>query len=269
MLHRSLDFTRRHSVGMLALLVALSGSAYAVTLPRNSVGPAQLKRDAVTGAKVKDGSLRKGDFAAGDEPAGAPGPRGVAGAPGAAGAAGAPGERGAQGERGAPGERGADGQGATGPPGPTASTSVHNEPNSVLSSGGHTLLDLASVNSTAADRQITTTFTSRIVVSGWLMFDWDGPTSSVQIGACTPQISDGTGATSGLASMGNSGGPIEKAQPDPSGLDVVTLPVAGALVKPAGTYNVRVQCTIGGYNETDDDLRYNGGQLTVVATAAD
>jgi hypothetical protein len=67
-------------VSMLALFLALSGGAYALTLPRNSVGPKQLKRNAVTGPKikrgavtsrkVKDHSLLEKDFRAGQLPAG-------------------------------------------------------------------------------------------------------------------------------------------------------------------------------------------------------
>src|SRR6266511_4295158 len=59
-----------------ALAVALFGStplghaAGKLILPRNSVGAAQLKKAAVTGAKVKDGSLAAADFAAGQLPAG-------------------------------------------------------------------------------------------------------------------------------------------------------------------------------------------------------
>src|SRR5581483_2402945 len=44
----------------LALAVALGGTSYAaVSLPANSVGTAQLKNDAVTSLKVKNGSLLK------------------------------------------------------------------------------------------------------------------------------------------------------------------------------------------------------------------
>lgn len=57
------------AVACLALLVSLGGTGYAVTvLPKNSVGTAQLKNDAVIGAKVKDGSLRSADFATGQLP---------------------------------------------------------------------------------------------------------------------------------------------------------------------------------------------------------
>ena len=77
-------------VACLALAVALSGGAYAVStaLPRNSVGPAQLKANAVNSAKVKDRSLRAVDFAAGQIPAGPAGPAGAAGPQGPAGVSG-------------------------------------------------------------------------------------------------------------------------------------------------------------------------------------
>ncbi|MET0206888.1 MAG: hypothetical protein ABW228_06890, partial [Thermoleophilaceae bacterium] len=46
------------AVAFLALLVALGGTSYAVAqLPANSVGAKQLKKNAVTAAKVKDRSL--------------------------------------------------------------------------------------------------------------------------------------------------------------------------------------------------------------------
>ena len=67
-------------VACISLTIALSGASYAaVTLPRNSVGTAQLKRNAVVSAKVKDGSLKRADFGAGEVPAGPQGPQGPAG----------------------------------------------------------------------------------------------------------------------------------------------------------------------------------------------
>jgi hypothetical protein len=83
-------------VACIALAVALSGFGYAaVSLPRNSVGPAQLKKDSVTSAKVKNGSLNAVDFRAGQLPAGEQGP---------------PGEKGDKGDKGDTGPPGADGQ---------------------------------------------------------------------------------------------------------------------------------------------------------------
>lgn len=67
-------------VALIALFVALGGSAYAFTVPKNSVGTAQLKDSAVTGAKldssavtsskVKNGSLLAANFKAGQIAAG-------------------------------------------------------------------------------------------------------------------------------------------------------------------------------------------------------
>jgi hypothetical protein len=46
----------------VAVFLALGGGAYALSVPRHSVGRAQLKRNAVTGAKVKNRSLGARDF---------------------------------------------------------------------------------------------------------------------------------------------------------------------------------------------------------------
>ena len=82
-------------VASIALVVALGGTGYAaIKLPANSVGTKQLRKNAVTGAKVKDFSLFANDFAAGQIPKGPPGANGANGAPGAPGAAGAKGDKG-------------------------------------------------------------------------------------------------------------------------------------------------------------------------------
>ena len=86
----------------IALVVALGGTGYAaLALPSNSVGTAQLKQDAVTSGKVKNGSLLRADFKAGQLPRGAKGARGAVGAKGATGATGATGAPGATGPAGA------------------------------------------------------------------------------------------------------------------------------------------------------------------------
>ena len=73
-------------VALIALVVALGGTSYAVTkLPRNSVGAAQVKKNAITTKHVRNGSLRAVDFARGQLPAGPQGAQGPAGAPGPAG----------------------------------------------------------------------------------------------------------------------------------------------------------------------------------------
>lgn len=73
-------------VAFLALFVALSGTSYAVSqLPTKSVGTKQLKNNAVTGVKVRDGSLRAADFRRGELPKGPAGAAGPQGPPGASG----------------------------------------------------------------------------------------------------------------------------------------------------------------------------------------
>lgn len=85
-------------VALLALTLALGGTSYAaITLPSNSVGAKQLKRNAVTGAKVRDKSLRARDFADGQLPSGPAGLKGNPGPKGDIGAAGPKGDPGSVG----------------------------------------------------------------------------------------------------------------------------------------------------------------------------
>lgn len=87
-------------LAVTALAVAVLGStpigeaARGLVIPAKSVGPVQLKANAVTSAKVKNGSLLAVDFKQGQLPAGPAGPAGLAGPAGAAGAKGETGDRG-------------------------------------------------------------------------------------------------------------------------------------------------------------------------------
>src|SRR3954464_14453563 len=87
---------RRHftsTIALLALFVALGGTTYAaLKLPKNSVGSKQIKKNAVRSGKVKNGSLLKKDFRAGQLPRGRRGLPGTNGQDGQDGAPGAPGE---------------------------------------------------------------------------------------------------------------------------------------------------------------------------------
>jgi hypothetical protein len=86
------------AVACFALFIALGGVGIAATsLPRNSVGTKQLRKNAVTSAKVKNHSLLKADFRAGQLPLGA---KGAAGPPGPAGPAGSTGAKGDTGQQG-------------------------------------------------------------------------------------------------------------------------------------------------------------------------
>ena len=101
-------------VALVALMVALGGTGYAaIRLPRASVGARELKRHAVTTAKlapsavvsstVKDASLLARDFRAGELPAG---PKGDAGPQGPAGLQGPKGDKGDAGAAGQAGPAG-------------------------------------------------------------------------------------------------------------------------------------------------------------------
>src|SRR4051812_34652759 len=82
-------------ISVIALVVAMGGTGYAAfRLPRNSVGSAQVKKNAITSVKVKNGSLKRLDFAAGGLPVGGQGPKGDAGPRGQDGPPGAPGAAG-------------------------------------------------------------------------------------------------------------------------------------------------------------------------------
>lgn len=94
-----------HVLITVALMATSATGAYAAGLAANSVGTTQLKKNAVTSAKIKNQSVKKADLA--------PNARGMAGP---AGPAGAPGAVGPEGPVGAQGPAGA--QGGVGPQGP-------------------------------------------------------------------------------------------------------------------------------------------------------
>lgn len=74
-------------IAVIALFIALGGSAYAVTeLPKNSVGPKQLKKGAVTPAKLSAGAVA--DLTGNKGPTGSKGDRGEPGSTGPGGPAG-------------------------------------------------------------------------------------------------------------------------------------------------------------------------------------
>jgi hypothetical protein len=83
-------------VAMLALFVALTGTAVATTSAL--IGSAQIRNNSITGLDVKNKSLRPIDFRGSVR--GPRGLRGLTGAPGSPGASGAPGAKGDKGETG-------------------------------------------------------------------------------------------------------------------------------------------------------------------------
>jgi hypothetical protein len=221
--------TYANVMATIALFVALGGGAYAAgVLPANSVGTKQLKKNAVTAAKVKDGSLLETDFKTGQLPAGA------------RGAAGLKGDTGAKGDTGPAGPKGDQGQkGDTGDVGPTASTDATNGTDVLVPAGGAvvTAVDLASVTNGAGDRQITTTFPGRIMVVGQTSVYSNGVNSPGQA-YCRLQISDGSGPNNGLTDVGQLG----RFNFPATQLYTNLFSLSGSAVKPAGTYNVKLVC---------------------------
>jgi hypothetical protein len=130
----------------------------------------------------------------------------------------------------------AAGQLPAGPPGPTASSSVRKEPNGGTALNGNaTVIDLASIND-SGDAQITTTFTGRIMATGHaVLFNGSAVAGEFR---CQLFISDGTGPTNGLTPISSLGTSTTQAI---SGVGQ-TQTLAGAAVKPPGTYNVRMDC---------------------------
>ena len=134
------------SAGVLAVsLVFSSGAGEAameLVLPARSVGTAQLKQDAVTSLKVKNGSLLARDFARGQLPRGPRGPQGEPGAPGQPGAVGPAGPQGSQGPEGPVGPQGAEGpEGPQGPPGEPPNPSIQFRHRAVTVPAGETRFD--------------------------------------------------------------------------------------------------------------------------------
>jgi len=100
--------TYANVMASLALFVALGGVSYAATqLPSNSVGTKQIKKEAVTPAKLSRASKSALTGPAG--PTGPTGPTGAAGTPGTPGLQGDKGQKGDPGEKGEKGDRGPEG----------------------------------------------------------------------------------------------------------------------------------------------------------------
>jgi hypothetical protein len=129
--------TYANVVSTVCLFILLGGVSWAATsLPRNSVGTAQIKKNAVNSSKVKNRSLRAVDFRKGQLPQGRQGPAGARGETGATGPAGSPGVAGDTGPTGAAGSPGETGE--TGPTGPTGMIGPA-APGAVFGSSGGTV----------------------------------------------------------------------------------------------------------------------------------
>ncbi|HEX8207537.1 MAG TPA: hypothetical protein VF587_15845 [Solirubrobacteraceae bacterium] len=244
--------TYANVVATLALFVALGGTGYAAaSLPRNSVkakqiasravGTAELKNNAVNSRKVRDGSLKRADFAANELPAGAAGPQGPQGPQGVPGAKGDPGAQG--------------GDGPTGPAGPTASASASNVKDAQLAPNNGT------GDTDQLETTITTTFTSRLVATATARIFDENPDATPNPARCTLSLDDPDEPfmTGDVFSSEMAVSLFTNNARD-------TLAITGRTPElPAGTHQVAMHCLSDG---GDSGVKFDQGDLTVIAVGA-
>jgi hypothetical protein len=252
-MHQAVRHLRRNAVAYLALFVALGGTSYAATaLPRNSVGTAQLKADAVTSAKVKNHSLVVADLSAATMAAlrGRTGPAGVAGAPGTAGAAearGAAGPQGVAGPQGATGPAGAAGaQGSPGDPGIVATgwSALTSSTLTLVAHQDQVMTDLGLTSSGSGSGAVTLPVSSRVLISGSVDLYNRSPGDSGRAACTARRSTDGTDDLSVFTVSPTVNADLHQADADSSNDANVTesLSITGSVLLPAGTYDFGIDC---------------------------
>src|SRR6516165_10488212 len=145
---------------------------------------------------------------------------------------GPPGPQGAKGPQGPPGPQGAKGD--QGPPGgQQPSTWAIAAPAYVLPFGHYVAVGDLVGNNGASGGQIVVPFTGKILATASVSAQ-NNSTNTVRI-SCDLYISDGTGPENGLENIGG-GGSYNVGQTD------LYFGVVGVADKPAGTYNLVLQC---------------------------
>jgi hypothetical protein len=211
-------------VAFVALLISLTSPAWGAKVKRLIAG-SEIAPNAITSAKVKNGSLLRKDFKAGQlvkGSTGPTGPRGLAGSPGQ------------------------DSRGALGLPGPvgtiiagSAYASSGQSPDPVLNTDT-TMVDIA--NGTPTDSTAVHTGQVTLPAPGHVYADGEATLENAAAvparARCDLSISDGTGPNNGLTRM--SGYAFSSLQPGTG--SSITVPVSGSAAEMAGTYNVALRC---------------------------
>jgi hypothetical protein len=257
-MHRAVRHLRSNAVAYLALFIALGGTSYAAAgLPRNSVGSTQLKSNAVTSAKVKNGSLATSDLSRAAIAAmrGNTGPAGPAGSPGSTGPQGAAGLPGATGLQGAKGDRGDPGSIFTG----WSRRSV----GGALPADGD-VTDLARSNGGFGSGALVLPVESRVYVNGSV----DLANSSMiepSRASCTARRSGDGANTLDFDSSPPVIADLHQADADSTVDPYLYMPLAvtGSVLLDAGTYDIGIVCTAG-----NGALRLYNATMNVVAVPA-
>jgi hypothetical protein len=167
------------------------------------------------------------------------------------------GKAGPAGPAGANGANGTNGtNGAAGAPGPTASASA----TFTTAFGSETALpsaDTTVVSLSANGQRITTTFNGRLIATAAIAMRERQGSATPVLAACRLQIASGTGAFEDMSTT-------QSVSFSGSVSNFEQVVVNGAVVRPAGTYDVRVTCT----GSAGGDVGARSGDLTVIAAAA-
>jgi hypothetical protein len=193
-------------VALIALVLALTAPAWSASVKKLITGK-QIAKNAITSPKVKDHSLLAKDFKAGQLPKG---------------------DTGLQGPKGDKGDRG-----ATGAPGPTVTGGAAADHNGVGGIGG-TLVDLNAGQTHSG--QVVLPWPGRIFANGYA--EVIAPSATATRASCNLFISDGTGPNTGLTAFS----PGAFGDTTANG-EHRSVPLAGYVDKPAGTYNIAIQCS--------------------------
>jgi hypothetical protein len=198
----------------------------AVTAAAKKIKGTQIASNAITSAKVKDGTLLAKDFKKGQLPkgdAGAAGARGPAGANGAAGASGATGPKGDKGDQGVPG--------------PTVTASVQsNQGQTQGAISGDPVIKLTSAGTTTSTGKITLPWQGRLMLNG-VVDAFNGGAIGARV-RCIFQVTDPNGTT--FANFG----PQVFTDLEAATNDHKTIPLTAWGTLAAGTYDVAITCTM-------------------------